>query len=90
MTFYGIILLACGFSYYVLTIALLKQHSENSTIYRAIGSKMKEKMSIGLYVGGIILSFWFPLIAFLIYIVVALMWLVPDNRIAQIENATHG
>jgi uncharacterized membrane protein len=78
---YGFILLGCALGYYLLTIALLKNHSNESVIHQAIGNKFKERISLFLYVLGLILSFWYPIIAFGIFTLVALIWLIPDQRI---------
>lgn len=80
---YGVILLGCAFSYYLLTLSLLKNHSSESTIHLAIGNKLKERVSLILYVAGFVISFWFPQAAFGIFTIVALVWLVPDKRIEK-------
>lgn len=83
---YGFILLGCAFSYYILTVSLLKSHNSDSTIHQAVGNKTKERISLFLYIVGLILSFWYPQIAFGLYTIVAFIWLVPDKRIEQAIN----
>lgn len=83
VTLYGIILLGCAMSYYILTISLLKNHDTESIIHKAVGNKFKERSSLVLYILGLLTSYWFPQIAFCIFSVVALIWLIPDNRIEK-------
>lgn len=83
VTLYGIILFGCGFGYYVLTTTLLKNHDTESVIYKAVGNKFKERASLVLYILGIAVSNWYSFVAFGIFTIVAIMWLVPDNRIEK-------
>ena len=87
VTLYGVTLLACAIAYYILTLKLLKIHDRNAPIHKAVGNKFKEQGSMVLYVAGLVLSFWFPWIAFGLYILVVIIWLVPDRRI---ESALEG
>lgn len=87
VTAYGVVLLGCAFGYYVLTTSLLRNHDTESIIHKAVGNKYKERVSLILYVMGLIISYWFPRSAFGIFSVVALMWLLPDKRI---ENQLQG
>ena len=80
---YGVILLGCALSYYLLTVSLLKNHDSESTLHQAVGNKFKERASLGLYVVGLAISFWFPKVGFAVFTVVALIWLVPDQRIEK-------
>lgn len=75
-----------AFSYYLLTVALLKSHDEQSLIFKAIGNKTKERISLFLYITGVVLSFWYPKVSFAIFVVVALIWLIPDRRIEKQLN----
>jgi len=81
---YGVVLLGCAFSYYILTLSLLKNHKQESVLHLALGNKFKEKASLVLYVVGLIISFWFPKLAFIIYTIVAIIWLAPDKRIEKV------
>lgn len=81
---YGIVLFGCAFSYYILTLSLLKNHSPESTLHLALGGKFKERISLVLYIVGLVTSFWFPKPAFIMYTIVAIIWLVPDKRIEKV------
>jgi len=83
VTLYGFILLMCGFAYWVLVQVLVKKHGKNSDLAKALGSDLKGKASLILYFLAILVSFWFTSIAIFIYIIVAIMWLIPDGRIEK-------
>lgn len=80
---YGVVLLGCAVSYYLLTISLLKNHSNESLIHQAVGNKLKERASLVLYFIGVAISFWYPKTAFGLFTIVALIWLLPDPRIEK-------
>jgi uncharacterized membrane protein len=93
MAFYGIVLLCAGFAYAVLARSLAAHHGRNSLVATAIGRDWKGFVSIVLYATAIPLSFESTWMAATIYILVALMWLIPDSRIektfVQQEGAPH-
>ena len=80
---YGIVLLFAGVAYYILTRALIRLHGHDSTLASSIGRDRKGKISIAIYVAGILLAFVQPRIANLCYVTVAIIWLVPDPRIER-------
>jgi uncharacterized membrane protein len=80
---YGVVLLFAGFSYFILVKVLIAHHGENSPLVKAIGKDFKGKISIALYAVAIPVSFFFPWIAYGVYILVAIMWLIPDQRIEK-------
>ena len=79
---YGSILLLAGIAYYILVRALLATPG-NELLADALGSDFKGKISILIYMVGIPLAFWKPLIALATYISVAVVWLIPDRRIER-------
>lgn len=81
---YGIVLLFAGLAYFILTRVLIAHHGKQSTLASAIGNDHKGKISIGLYAAAIPLAFVQPWISCGLYVVVAIMWLVPDLRIEKI------
>ncbi|HVU73960.1 MAG TPA: TMEM175 family protein [Mycobacteriales bacterium] len=85
---YGIVLLAAGVAYYLLQTAIIHAQGEGSTLKAAIGADRKGKASPVLYSLGIALAFVDRWIALAIYVVVALMWLIPDRRVARTLTAT--
>ena len=74
-------LLMSAIAYYVLQSAIVRRHGEDGKLAQAIGSDVKAKLSLGLYAASIGLAFVSPWIAQAIFVVVALMWIVPDRRI---------
>jgi uncharacterized membrane protein len=81
---YGAILLCASIAYYILQALILAQESPNSKLRAAIGKDWKGKLSPLLYGTAIVVSFFNPMAAGLIYTGVAFMWLVPDRRIERI------
>jgi len=84
VTLYGFILFGCAFSYYLLTNSLLRSHDQESVLHRAVGNKFKERISLLLYILGLSISYMFPLTAVSLFTIVALMWLIPDQRIEKV------
>jgi TMEM175 potassium channel family protein len=78
---YGAVLLMSGIAYYILARILVAQHGQDSTLARALGRDYKGIASVVLYAIAIALAFVNPLVACAIYVVVAIMWLIPDPRI---------
>jgi len=80
---YGIVLLLAGVAYFILTRALIHLHGQSSTLGISIGRDRKGKISIAIYVAAIPLAFRKPWIAGAGYVIVAIMWLLPDPRIEK-------
>jgi uncharacterized membrane protein len=86
---YGVVLLAAAIAYYVLQSVLLRVDGDQSLLRVAIGNDLKGRLSPPLYGLGIGLSFVNRWAGVAIYVVVALMWLVPDRRVERTLTATH-
>ncbi len=80
---YGAVLLLSAVAWYVLQAALIRTQGSNSALARALGRDIKGKISPLLYLAGIALAFVDAWISDAIYLLVALMWLVPDRRIEK-------
>ena len=90
---YGVILLMCALSYTLLqTVILRVEGNENTTLADAVGRDRKGKISIVLYSAAILSAMFIDhRIAEALYVVVALIWLVPDRRIEhQLEKEENG
>lgn len=87
MMMYGIILLMAAIAYFTLQSLILKKHGQDSVLSKAIGNDFKGKISPVLYLIGIICANFNSLFAGLIYIAVALIWLIPDKRIEKIIDS---
>lgn len=80
---YGFVLFMAGLAYFILAKCLVQAHGKESLIAQALGKDWKGLLSIVLYIAGIGLTFINPWIGFLIYILVAVMWFIPDSRIEK-------
>lgn len=80
---YGVVLLLAGMAYFILARVLIRLHGHGSTLATSIGSDRKSKLSILIYAAAIPLAFVQPWIANVGYVVVAVIWLVPDRRIER-------
>jgi uncharacterized membrane protein len=78
---YGGVLLMSGIAYLILQTAIIRHQGPHSKLKVAVGRDLKGKISAALYAAAILLAFVHQLIADVIYVFVALMWLVPDRRI---------
>jgi uncharacterized membrane protein len=80
---YGVVSLFAGIAYYILTRALVAHHRSDSILATSIGRDRKGLASIVIYTMAIPLSFVQPWIACVGYVVVAVLWLIPDPRIER-------
>src|SRR3954454_13529883 len=76
---YGFVLLMAAIAFWLLQRAIIAQQGRDSLLATAIGADWKGKLSPALYLAAIPLSFVNPWIAIAIYVVVALLWLIPDR-----------
>jgi uncharacterized membrane protein len=83
VAFYGVVLLFSGIAYFVLTKTLVAHHGKDSTLAIAMGKDLKGQISLFIYAIGIGVAFLSPWIAFMLYILVAIIWLIPDRRIER-------
>jgi uncharacterized membrane protein len=85
---YGAVLLLAAIAYYILQTTIVCQHGRESKLATALGRDFKGKISIVLYAVAIPLSFFHAWIAGAIYVCVALMWLIPDRRLADVLDVS--
>ena len=81
---YGVALLMPGIAYLLLQWAIVHRHGKQSRLTEALGRDFKGKISQILYGAGIVLAFVNPWISVALYVLVAIIWLVPDRRIERI------
>ena len=81
---YGLVLLLAACAYFILTRALLAHPGNESLLAKALGRDVKGKVSVVIYGLAIALAFVRSWIACALYVVVALMWLIPDRRIEKV------
>ena len=80
---YGTVLLFAAVAYFILARTLVSHHGKDSTLAKALGRDFKGKISVIVYAIAIPLSFVDSLAACGFYILVAIMWLIPDPRIEK-------
>jgi len=80
---YGAALLLPAIAWYIMEIVIIRGRGDASALEQAIGRDIKSKLSPLLYLIGIGLSFIDTRIADVIYVLVALLWLIPDRRIER-------
>jgi uncharacterized membrane protein len=78
---YGGVLLAAAIAYYILQSTIIAHQGANSRLKAAVGKDLKGKLSPLLYVTAILFAFINQWVSDAIYILAALIWLVPDRRI---------
>ncbi len=81
---YGGVLLLSAIAYYVLQGRILAHHGRGSALAASIGRDYKGKLSLLLYMAAIALSFISAWLAQLIYLGMAVIWLIPDKRIERV------
>src|SRR3954463_14966721 len=80
---YGVALLMPAIAYYMLEITIIRHEGADGPLARAVGRDIKGKVSPFLYLTAIGFAFVLPYLSYAIYVLVALMWLVPDRRIEK-------
>jgi uncharacterized membrane protein len=80
---YGFVLLMAAFAWWILQRLLVACHGAQSPLARAYRRDLKGNLSLLLYAIGIATAFWQRWISGGLYVIVALMWLVPDKRIER-------
>jgi uncharacterized membrane protein len=83
VSLYGGVLLGAAIAYFILARSLLAIHAPDSLLAIALGADFKGKISMVIYLVAIPLAFVRPWLACLLYVLVAVMWLVPDRRIEK-------
>jgi len=81
---YGVVLLMAGVAYFVLQQAIIASQGPESLLKKAVRGDRKGKLSLVLYVFAIAIAFASHWISLGIYVLVALVWLVPDKRIEHV------
>ncbi len=84
LSLYGIVLLMSGFAFTILQGIIIKQHDDNFVLKKILGKRTKEKLSLLIYIIGILFAFFIPWVSVACYVVVALIWIIPNK---QIETA---
>jgi len=81
---YGAVLLMAAIAYWILQQTLIASEGGASVLKAAVGNDWKGKLSPLLYVAAILSTFWVQWLAQAVYVIVTLLWLVPDRRIEHV------
>ena len=81
---YGFVLLMAAIAYTLLARAIVANEGSESLLAKAMGKDLKGKLSLVIYLLGILLAFVNQWLAQICYITVACMWLIPDRRIENV------
>lgn len=81
---YGGILFFAGVAYFILTRALIARHGHESALALAMGRDLKGKLSVLIYAFAMVLAFVNTWLACGLYVLVAIIWLIPDRRIEKV------
>ena len=80
---YGLVLLFAAVAYFFLTRALVSRHGRDSVLATALGRDFKGKVSVVIYLAAIVIAFINSWFACALYVLVAVIWLIPDPRIER-------
>jgi len=86
---YGAVLLACALSFTLMQGAAIRSQGTDSPVRHAIGRDLKGKLSPLLYLAGVAIAFVQPILSYLFYAAVAVMWLIPDRRVESELGGGH-
>lgn len=88
---YGVVLLMAGVAYFILQQLIIKSQGPDSILKKAVRRDWKGKLSPVLYAAAIALAFRWEWVSLGLYVLVALIWLIPDRRIEKVlRSAAQG
>ena len=85
---YGVSLLMPAIAYVLLQNAIILRQGSQSVLAKAVGTDWKGKLSPVAYLSGIVFAFIQPWVSIALYVLVAIVWLVPDRRITRVVGET--
>ncbi len=80
---YGLVLLGAALAYFILTRTLISLHGRDSALALAVGNDLKGKISLAFYAAAILLTFFNSWLACVPFVIVEIIWIVPDRRIER-------
>lgn len=83
VAFIGIIFLFAGSSYQLLTRFIINEHGQDSVLAKAMVNDIKGTISLVVYILGILIFYYYPIVSAILYLLVGIMWLIPDKRIER-------
>ncbi len=85
---YGVVLLMCAFAYFILERSLIKHHDDNFALTKLQSAKTKDYMSLILYVAAIPLAYVNTWLSITCYVIVAIIWLMPEAKLEHLMEET--
>ena len=79
----GVVALLAGFAYFLLVRALIQANGRDSALAQAVASDFKGIISLVIYAAGVALAFVWVGISYTLYVLVAVIWLIPDRRFTR-------
>lgn len=83
---YGFVLFMASLAYWLLEGVIIGAHGKNSKLDKAVRKKGKEIASMVLYAIAIVSTFFMQWLALMMYVVVAIIWLIPDKRVERVAS----
>ncbi len=83
MALYGFVLFMAALAWYILSRSLIRLHGKNSDVAKTLGQTGKEKVSSVIYAIAIALCFVNTWISLALYVLVAVVWFIPDRRVER-------
>ena len=80
---YGLVLFMAAVAFKIMVHCVIQSEGKDSNIGKVYSKDKRMNLSLLLYFTGVVVSFFSPIISLLIYLGVALMWIVPDPRIEK-------
>lgn len=84
---YGVVLFMCAVAFVLLSTLLARHEGADSKLAKAMGSDLKGKLSLAVYAVAVAIAFFSPPAAMGLYVLVAVIWFVPDRRIERVLDA---
>ena len=81
---YGFVLLMSAVSYTILAKTIVNAEGEDSLLAKAIGDDRKGRLSLAVYFAAVPIAFYKPWLAGAMYVVVAVVWFLPDRRVERV------
>ena len=80
---YGCVLLLDAIAFTILLRTIIRADGRESKLARAVGNDAKGRLSLACYAVAIVLAFSYYWLSYALYVFVALIWIIPDRRIAR-------
>jgi len=84
---YGIVMFMAAVAYFILQNVIIRAHGSESVLKKAVGRDRKGQISMAAYALAIFVAIKWPAVAWILYALVAGLWLVPDQRIERVLKA---